>query len=161
VNRVFAYIDGYNLYHGLKDKQWKKYLWLDIPALLSSLIKDIGTLQKVFYFSSPSYKQASENRRRIYLKALEVTCRNMGIWFYKKDGRFRPNTIRCYSCNDIAKCDSCKEILEFYHEKETDVNIAVQMLLNANNDDFDTALLVTEDSDQVGTIKAIRKICPE
>ena len=47
--------------------------------------------------------------------------------------------------------------MTFNHEKETDVNISVQMLSDAYEDLFDVALLLTEDSDQVGTIKTINK----
>lgn len=33
MNRVIAYIDGFNLYFGLKSKGFKKYYWLDLSAL--------------------------------------------------------------------------------------------------------------------------------
>ena len=28
MNRVIAYIDGYNLYHGLREQGWKRFYWL-------------------------------------------------------------------------------------------------------------------------------------
>lgn len=33
---VIAYVDGFNLYHGLHDKYGRRYLWLDTSATLSS-----------------------------------------------------------------------------------------------------------------------------
>lgn len=33
MNRVIAYIDGFNLYFGLKADHGRKYLWLDLQAL--------------------------------------------------------------------------------------------------------------------------------
>jgi hypothetical protein len=33
VERVVAYIDGFNLYRGLKDDHQRKYLWLDLQTL--------------------------------------------------------------------------------------------------------------------------------
>ena len=33
MERVIAYIDGYNLYYGLRDKRWKWFYWLDIQAM--------------------------------------------------------------------------------------------------------------------------------
>ena len=37
--RIAAYIDGFNLYFGLKHKGWKKYYWLDPVALSQALLK--------------------------------------------------------------------------------------------------------------------------
>ena len=39
MNRVISYIDGFNLYFGLKDKGWKRYYWLDLAALSGALLK--------------------------------------------------------------------------------------------------------------------------
>lgn len=30
---VIAYVDGFNLYHGLHDKYGRRYLWLDLQNL--------------------------------------------------------------------------------------------------------------------------------
>lgn len=29
MERVIAYVDGYNLYYGLRAKGWKRYYWLN------------------------------------------------------------------------------------------------------------------------------------
>ena len=34
VERVKAYVDGFNLYHGLKARHGRKHLWLDLRGLL-------------------------------------------------------------------------------------------------------------------------------
>lgn len=31
---VIAYVDGFNLYHGLHDKYGRRYLWLDLQHLV-------------------------------------------------------------------------------------------------------------------------------
>ena len=33
MNRVIAYIDGYNLYHGLREQNWKRFYWLNLQRL--------------------------------------------------------------------------------------------------------------------------------
>ncbi len=43
------------------------------------------------------------------------------------------------------------------NEKMTDVNIAIQMLNDAYKDTFDTAILVSADSDLSGVVTIIRK----
>ncbi len=39
MERVKAYVDGFNLYHGLKTRHGRKYLWLDLQALAVRLLK--------------------------------------------------------------------------------------------------------------------------
>jgi hypothetical protein len=38
MQRLTAYFDGYNLYHGLRSKNWKWAYWLNIQALVSNLL---------------------------------------------------------------------------------------------------------------------------
>jgi hypothetical protein len=52
VERVKAYVDGFNLYHGLKAKHGRKYLWLDLQALALRLIKPAQHLIEVQYFTA-------------------------------------------------------------------------------------------------------------
>mgnify|MGYP006892872337 CR=1 FL=1 len=37
--RVIAYIDGFNLYFGMKQGGWNDSLWLNVQKLASSLLK--------------------------------------------------------------------------------------------------------------------------
>ena len=39
MERVITYIDGFNLYFGLKTKGWKRYYWLDLQKLTMNLLK--------------------------------------------------------------------------------------------------------------------------
>ena len=39
MKRVIAYVDGFNLYHGLRAKGWKRFYWLNLPALVRRLLK--------------------------------------------------------------------------------------------------------------------------
>ena len=57
-------------------------------------------------------------------------------------------------------CHRCGAILRTYEEKMTDVNIAVELLSDAQDDIFDTALVVSGDSDLYGPIEAVRRRCP-
>jgi len=38
MQRVIAYVDGYNLYHGLREKGWKWFYWLNIQAMVQNLL---------------------------------------------------------------------------------------------------------------------------
>ncbi|CAN5791830.1 hypothetical protein BH23ACT11_BH23ACT11_16460 [soil metagenome] len=50
--RVVAYIDGFNLYFGLKDRGWKRFYWLDVALLAENLLKGNQQLEEVRYFSA-------------------------------------------------------------------------------------------------------------
>ena len=34
--RVAVYVDGFNLYYGLRSKGWRRYYWLDLHAACPS-----------------------------------------------------------------------------------------------------------------------------
>ena len=38
MKRVIAYVDGFNLYFGLKSKGWQRYFWLNISKLAANLL---------------------------------------------------------------------------------------------------------------------------
>lgn len=159
--RVHAYIDGYNLYHALKDLGWKKYYWLNIPSLIMEFVESESVLESVHYFTAWSPNEDSCKRQRLYIRALETEACRQRIPFRIKYGKFKKGDVRCPICNKEGLCHNCEEPLLLHHEKETDVNISVQMISDAYDDRFDIAYLVTADSDQVGTIKSILNLCPD
>jgi len=61
VDRVKAYVDGFNLYHGLKHKHGRKYLWLDLEALVKYLMKPTQSLVGVEYFTARVRNQVSSD----------------------------------------------------------------------------------------------------
>ena len=48
---VIAYVDGFNLYHGLHDKYRRRYLWLDLERLVQR-IRPRDQLLAVRYFTA-------------------------------------------------------------------------------------------------------------
>ena len=51
--RVIACIDGFNLYYGLKSQAWRRYYWLDVPALCAALLLQNGQqLAQTKYFTA-------------------------------------------------------------------------------------------------------------
>lgn len=45
-------VDGFNLYHGLKDKYGRKFLWLDLEALCLRLLQPDQDLVEIKYFTA-------------------------------------------------------------------------------------------------------------
>jgi uncharacterized LabA/DUF88 family protein len=67
-------------------------------------------------------------------------------------GKYQDNATRCSYCNAWSSVPQ---------EKMTDVNIAVAMMEDAFKDEFDTAILVSADSDLCGPIRAVRRLFPQ
>jgi uncharacterized LabA/DUF88 family protein len=147
MQKVITYVDGFNLYFGLKEKGWKRYYWLNLVALAKGFLKPGQTLQKVKYFSSRITMPADKAKRQNeFIEALE-TIPEISIYYGK------------YQNNDVT-CNKCGHIMLKPNEKMTDVNIAVEMLADAFMDSFDVAILISADSDLTGPIKHIRKLFP-
>ena len=146
--KVIVYIDGFNLYFGLKSKGWKNFYWLNLVELSKNLLKEEQTLVKTKYFTSfVSIPPDKNKRQKTFIEALE-TLDEIEIFYGK------------YQSNDIT-CNKCGHIMLKPNEKMTDVNIAVEMLIDAFQNNYDTAILISADSDLSGPIKSVRKLFPE
>jgi len=158
-SRVIAYIDGFNLYYGLRDSGFRRYYWLDLLALVRNLLRPGQWLAGTKYFTAriagpkpadPPAKAAAlrEKRRRQsdYLEALG-TLPDLIIYH----GHYLAKDVHCRRCG--ANWTS-------HEEKMTDVCIATELLVDAFADAFDTALLISADSDLVPPVQAVRRLFP-
>ncbi len=50
--RLVAYIDGFNLYHGMKERRWRRFYWLDVWALTEKLLPPGHILSAVRYYTA-------------------------------------------------------------------------------------------------------------
>lgn len=143
--RVISYVDGHNLYYGLREKGWRRYYWLNIQALVQQLLDPDQTLVQTKYFTTVVKRPADKRRRQgTFLDAL-MTLDDFHIYY----GKFLSDTVTCRNCGDTY---------ETHHEKMTDVNIAVEMLADAFRNRFDVALLISADSDLAGVIREIQSL---
>lgn len=147
MERVIAYIDGYNLYYGLRAKGWKRFYWLNIQALAWQMLKPSQALVTTKYFTTV-VKQPDDKRRRqaVFLEALQ-TLPDVRFFY----GQFLEETVTCRKCGHTYVT---------HHEKMTDVNIAVELLADAYQDRFDVALLISADSDLTGPVETVRRLFP-
>lgn len=147
-HRVMVFVDGFNLYYGMRTKFGRKYHWLDLQKLSLALLKRDQDLVKVKYFTALVRNHpAGVGRQALYLDALRAECDRLEI----VAGRFQEKD---------RSCNSCGSTWVGYEEKETDVSIAVALLEHGVRDDFDTALLVTGDSDLCPAVRALTRIDP-
>jgi hypothetical protein len=146
VATVIAYVDGFNLYHGLHDKYGRRYLWLDLGRLVQRL-RPSDHLVAVRYFTALVRDDPSAlARQRTYLDAL--SAHGGGIVEIVL-GRYQSKTVSCRQCGSTWPS---------YEEKETDVNIAVSIVADAAAGASDIALIISADSDLCPAIRTARSL---
>ena len=139
--RVIVYIDGFNLYFGMREAGFDKCRWLNVHKMIHKLLQPNQTLLQIKYFTSRvSNSPEKQKRQSTYIDALE----SQGVEIFY--GNYQDGSQECKRCGHIWRTAK---------EKMTDVNIATTMLVDAFNDSYDMALLVSGDSDLVPPIKAI------
>ena len=145
--RVRVYIDGFNLYHSTLQHAHPGFRWLNLLELSKRIINSrTEEIAEVYYFSAlASWRPEKAKKHLLYIHAL----RTVGV----KDilGKF---TLR------DRKCPLCNNCFHAHEEKKTDINIAITLLTDGINDKFDTALILSGDSDLAPVITKLRKICP-
>ena len=141
------YVDGFNLYYG-SVRKFPQFKWLDIANLCRRLLPS-HQINRIRYFTSrvsasPNNSQGTV-RQDLYLRALR-TLPNLHIHFGRfasrevtmprapltyLPGQHRPETVR------VLKTE----------EKRSDVNLASYLLLDCFDDDYDNAVVLSNDSD--------------
>ena len=150
MQRVIAYVDGFNLYFGLKAKGWRRYYWLNLHLLSQNLLKPGQQLVALKYFTariSASPNNPDKHKRQaIFLDAVESLPQTQVFY-----GHYLPKPQQCFKCGATW----------FSHEeKMTDVNISVELMKDAFDDAFDVALLVSAVSDLSAPVETVLERYP-
>ena len=152
--RTNVYVDGFNLYYGAL--RGTPYKWLDLVGLFQDILGPTHGIQKVKYFTARVLKQKDllgSARQDIYLEALDKHCPDVESVF----GYFSERTKRL----PLADSEDEQEMVRVLtvEEKGTDVNIAVHMLHDAWLDDYDCAVLVSNDGDLAEALRLVKSDC--
>ncbi len=145
MERVITYIDGFNLYFGLKASRLQKYYWLNIQSLSQNLLKPNQQLMKTKYFTARVSRPPDKQKRQTtFIEALE-TLQDVEIYY----GHYQQAPFDCRHCGKRVWIS---------HEKMTDANIAVELLTDAFLDKFDVAMLISGDGDLAPPIEKIHAL---
>ena len=114
--RVAVYIDGLNLYYGLREAGLQRYCWLDLWRLSESLLRDGQRLVAVRCFTArflPGTDDGGKYESQdAYLQALEMLPVQIQYGYHQ------PKRLTCPRCGAVR---------ETFEEKMTDVNIAAAL----------------------------------
>ncbi len=157
--KTALYIDGYNLYYGLIKKS--PFKWLDLHGLCSEIVKvqnPQSEIQSIKYFTAPiitkfsEHKEMAQQSQNYYHKAL---CAHSKGCIEIINGYFDVgiNTPVIYQ-KPIDLSDRVKTWK--LEEKQTDVNIALEMYRDASLGGVDQQILISSDSDLVPALNYIK-----
>jgi uncharacterized LabA/DUF88 family protein len=150
--KTIAYIDGFNLYYGsVKNTGFK---WLDLAALFHLTLPAGYTLAKVKYFtarvSALPHDPGAPKRQDVYLRALRAHLKG-DIEII--EGHFSVKNVWAPLTANPAKF---AEVIKT-EEKGSDVNLAVQLVHDAWDNQFDCAAVVSNDADLCRALKIVKQ----
>ena len=136
MKRIVIYIDGSNFYFSIKKKFNCK---VDIEKFCKKLAGD-NNLIKINYYIAPieqrtNYKMYAE-QQSFFDKLREI--KDLKIIFGRLEKRKHDGNI-------------------YFVEKATDVNLALDIVLDAQADEYDEAFLISNDGDFSGAVKAAKE----
>jgi len=151
--KTHAYIDGFNLYHGMMDWGYnmpgstakpalRQYLWLNLDSFICSYFAGNISLEQIHYFTAPVRdNQDALDRQEKYWKALESL----------------PH-LSIHKGVNARRYDRDWNIIG-YVEKQSDVWFGLQALEDALREpDLQRMVFLCADADQVPTIEKIQHL---
>jgi len=160
--RYAFYIDGINLHYALNnckressiprpkqyseyDYFYRKYRWLDFYELANKAVYKSDTIVCIKYFTaSPDWKPQARDDQRELIRANR----------YKSD---KFSVIQGSFVDKDSICDHCKRELKSHEEKGTDVELGLQLLLDAQKDIYDIGVVISADSDLAPALRFVHE----
>lgn len=146
--RVRVYVDGFNLYYRLLKKS--RYKWTDLRALSSQLIGPDDSVECIRYFTADVSPRAGDpeapQRQQAYFRALKTIPE---LFIHK--GKFLPKKI----LRPLVDAPDRYVLVHDTEEKGSDVNLASFLLMDAFNDSYDVALVLSQDTDLIEPMRMV------
>lgn len=151
------YVDGFNFYYAAfrgKRARAPRLKWLDI-AEFSRLILPEHDVGLVRYFTAAvkpvEWDPSQHLRQGAYLRALAATS---GVSVHK--GSFARWKVR-RPLVDASPQGPQTVLVWDTKEKGSDVNLATYLLLDAFEESYDTAIVISDDSDLLEPVRVVRE----
>lgn len=147
--RTSVYIDGFNLYYGCL--KGTPYRWLD-PRILCATMLPRDEIHRIRYYTArvkPGPRDPMQRQRQdVYLRALK-TVPGLSLHFghFLSHDVMMPSATPPHGLVRVIRTE----------EKGSDVNLASHLLRDAYQDDFDVAVIVSNDSDLLEPIRIVKR----
>jgi uncharacterized LabA/DUF88 family protein len=150
-----VYIDGFNLYNGAV--RATTFKWLDLGAMCQTLLPN-HNIHRIRYFTAGvsgfPHDPDAPSRQNLYLRALR-TIPHLSV---HKDGWFSSHPIWLPEYPIVLDANHRPRFVRVQRmeEKRTDVDLATHLLLDCFSNDFDEAVVISNDSDLFLPIERVR-----
>jgi uncharacterized LabA/DUF88 family protein len=141
------FVDGFNLYHAIADLQEPYLKWVSLRRLGERVAKQFSTEMQEIVFCTAFFPGdfGKKKRHETYIAALQAE----GV------------VVRYgHTTKEPSDCRRCGAVWDQPREKETDINVALSLYEAFVFDRIDIAFLVTADTDQAATLKAVSRSFP-
>ena len=149
--RVHVYIDGFNLYYGCLKRT--PYKWLNLAQLGTRMLPNDDIRHIAYYtarVSARPHNPSAPADQQAYLRALR-TAPNLSITY----GHFLTHSVPM----TLSGVTPPKRVwVDKTEEKGSDVNLGVHLVRDAFKKEFETAVLVTNDSDLAEPVRIVREL---
>ena len=147
-----VYIDGFNLYfRALKNTDWK---WLNLAKVAQAIVPR-HEINVIRYFTAVIEQRPGDpqqqRRQQTYLRALR-TIPNLSIHYgqFKTRRKIRP------LAEPIPNVPSLVTVIDT-EEKGSDVNVATYLLVDGYENQYEQAIVISNDSDLALPIQIVRE----
>ncbi len=147
--RTTVYVDAFNLYYGaIKGTPYK---WLDLHKMCSYLLPR-NDIQAIKYFTARVTSRDNDPRQEIrqdlYVRALR-TLPNVTVVYghFLQHRVFLPSAEPPHERVRVIRTE----------EKGSDVNLATYLLYDAFINDYDVAVIISNDSDLLLPVRTVRR----
>lgn len=165
--KIRGYVDGFNLYKGALEGT--AYKWLDLAALCDRLAG--AQVDSVAYCTARLVALPGDpgavTRQDAYLRALSGNPRIetfLGKFTRRTPRMYKVAEVNCVCCSRppvLSPCACCSgntiQVVKF-EEKGSDVQLAVQLVRDSYEGNFDRAVVISNDSDLQPAIDVVRTI---
>lgn len=151
--RTTVYVDGFNLYY--RALKGTRHRWLDLLELSRQLLRPENEITRIRYFTARvkqnPHKPDQHVRQDAYLRAIATHISCLRI----HEGHFYRHVVRMPLAYPEFGEPRTVQVIKS-EEKGSDVNLAVHLVNDACIDDFDVALVISNDSDLAEAIRIAR-----
>ncbi|MCX6710191.1 MAG: NYN domain-containing protein [Candidatus Woesearchaeota archaeon] len=164
--RVIAYYDGSNFYHLANDNFGLK--GFNFLTLTKDLLQINEELKLIKYFTAPVNQQEKPGdavKQQKFLAYLEKEPLIKVYYGNLVTRNLESIKVHCNYCKkdvitEDVNCPICARLIDLAYAKKTrekgvDVKLAITLMLDAIEDKYDTALLISSDADFVPAVEYI------
>ena len=147
--KTYVYIDGFNLYYGILRRKYPGFKWLNLEAWLGKLLDPkIYDVQAIKFCTArvqatPDDPQKPQ-RQDVYFRALRTLSKVSIV-----EGSYIKKDVTLRITDEVSVRG------KVFEEKGTDVNLGVHMIHDGHKGLYETAVIVSNDSDLKEAVRIV------